>query len=266
MANFRDILRVQGVKARGFGIIPKIVMLDRQLTIEAKAIYSYFCSYAGAGDTAFPGRDKILKDLGIGKDRYYVHRGLLEKYGYLEVEQVMTEKNKFSHNIYTLVDKPIENTQSEPSPENKDTEEKPSPENPDTKNEYTENKDTNINKSFYNQQSSILLSVSQEEKGRLKKQHDYLCGQCQTYLFKDSRDTKLVENAIMDLMYLREVKVKNRTYAHDEIMDKLSGLDFDICYYALDKFREVESETNIKNKAKYFSILLFNAIDEYYAG
>lgn len=104
------------------------------------------------------------------------------------------------------------------------------------------------------------------EKGRLEYEHGCLCEKCQTYLFKDKRDIKLVENAILDLMYLHELKTKNRIYNHLEIIDKLNELDIHICYYAVDKFREVEREIDIRNKSKYFSVLLFNAIDEYYAG
>ncbi len=54
MLKNNDTLHVEGVRSRGFGIIPKLVMQDKRLTGDAKAIYAYFCSYAGAGDTAFP--------------------------------------------------------------------------------------------------------------------------------------------------------------------------------------------------------------------
>ena len=46
---FTDILRVEGINCKGYGIIPKAVMLDQRLTIQAKAIYAYFRSFAGAG-------------------------------------------------------------------------------------------------------------------------------------------------------------------------------------------------------------------------
>jgi hypothetical protein len=42
----QDVLQVQGRMTLGYGIIPKIPMHDPRLTIESKAIYSYFCSYA----------------------------------------------------------------------------------------------------------------------------------------------------------------------------------------------------------------------------
>ena len=99
-----DILQVQGINSKGFGIIPKLVMQDKRLTVEAKAIYAYFCSYAGAGQTAFPGRDKIVSDLGMGVKRYYSHFDLLKEFGYIKVEQVKSKSGKFTRNLYTLMD------------------------------------------------------------------------------------------------------------------------------------------------------------------
>ena len=129
-----DILKVQGRMTRGYGIIPKIPMQDQRLTIEAKAIYSYFCSYAGAGTSAFPSRDKILYDLQIGKDRFYKHFNLLKQHGYIEVTRNTDNTGKFSNNIYTLIE------MIEPCPENKDTDKEPCPCFTDTG-----NKDTKIN-------------------------------------------------------------------------------------------------------------------------
>ena len=37
-----DILRVEGINAKGFGFVPKLVMQDIRLTPEAKCIYAYF--------------------------------------------------------------------------------------------------------------------------------------------------------------------------------------------------------------------------------
>ena len=44
--------------------------MDSVLTPEAKAIYAYLASFAGAGESCFPTRAKILSDLSIGKDVY----------------------------------------------------------------------------------------------------------------------------------------------------------------------------------------------------
>lgn len=96
-----DKLNVSGVNRDGFGIIPKRVMQDQELTIGAKAIYAYFCSYAGAGATCFPTRDKICKDMGISGDTLGKHLKALAKKGYIQIEQVK-DNGRFSHNVYTL--------------------------------------------------------------------------------------------------------------------------------------------------------------------
>jgi len=101
-----DALRLDGINCRGYGIVPKYVMLDKDLTIESKAIYAYFCSYSGAGNCAFPGRDKILADLCMSKDAYYRHYNLLLTNGYITVEQVRNTGSRFVRNIYTLVSRP----------------------------------------------------------------------------------------------------------------------------------------------------------------
>lgn len=103
---FQDQLRVEGVNFKGFGIIPKYVMLDPDLTIEAKTIYAYFCSYAGNGNTTFPSRDKILVDLPMSKDAYYKHFRQLTDQGYITVQQDKGERASFANNVYTLVSNP----------------------------------------------------------------------------------------------------------------------------------------------------------------
>lgn len=152
--NIADILKVEGINAKGFGTIPKLVMKDRRITPEAKSIYAYFKSYAGAGTTAFPKSETIQYDLCMGKSRYYKHYNLLCEFGYLKVDQVKSNKGKFSHNVYTLIEKPsTQNEYTDKKTENGDTQ--PSTQIGYTGNEYTEiqnteNEDIIINKSFKN--------------------------------------------------------------------------------------------------------------------
>ena len=136
-----NILEVKGIHAKGFGTIPKIVMQDRRLTIEAKAIYAYFCSYAGAGSTAFPSVNKIIYDLNMNKDTYYKHLDVLKDCGYVTVTPNRAEGNKFDNNIYTLIFNPVAKVEKE--------EEKPCSQNDHTEKPYshfahTENDHTNI--------------------------------------------------------------------------------------------------------------------------
>lgn len=99
----QDILKIEGINCKGFGVIPKAVMLDLDLSIEAKTIYSYFCSLAGNGTTAFPSRDTIVKHLKISKDFYYKNLKQLIEQGFITVERVGVFPCK---NIYTLINNP----------------------------------------------------------------------------------------------------------------------------------------------------------------
>ena len=48
------------INSKGYGTIPKAAMIDKNLNIYAKALYAYFCSYTGGGDTCFPSRKKFV--------------------------------------------------------------------------------------------------------------------------------------------------------------------------------------------------------------
>lgn len=102
-ANTRDLIKGFSINSAGYGIIPKLVMIDRDLHVTAKAIYAYFCSYTGAGDTCFPSRKKICYDLNIAFETFSKHLKTLITSGYIKVEQIK-ENGKFSHNLYTLCD------------------------------------------------------------------------------------------------------------------------------------------------------------------
>jgi len=134
-----DILRVQGINSKGFGIIAKLAMQDRRLTVQSKAIYAYFCSFAGAGTTAFPSREKIIYDLQISKDTYYKHFNKLKEYGYIQVEQEKKDSGRYTRNIYTL----MENI---PCPKISDTVTEPCPNLPDTEISDTNNNSIKNNK------------------------------------------------------------------------------------------------------------------------
>lgn len=123
-----DKLKVTGVLSQGYGIIPKMLMKDSDLSIEAKAIYAYICSYAGNGDTAFPSVALICSDLGIGEKRFHAHKkGLIEK-GYIKVGQERGTQGKFNRNVYTINSVLMPASAQdvvEPTPQNDPTDEEP---------------------------------------------------------------------------------------------------------------------------------------------
>lgn len=113
----------------GFGIIPKRIMKDTNLNLQAKGIYAYLCSYAGNKETAFPGVDLITHELGISRNTFYKYLKELKDTGYVEVYKERTENGTFEKNIYKLL----------PCPK------KPYMVNPDMEKPYMVNEDTNIN-------------------------------------------------------------------------------------------------------------------------
>ena len=107
----KNIAQLDGIFENGYGIIAKKIMLDENLTIEAKAIYSFLCAYSGAGTTSFPSVEYQYGKLGISKNRYYKHRNILINNGYIKIEkrrQVLEYTDKTKHetwenNLYTIV-------------------------------------------------------------------------------------------------------------------------------------------------------------------
>ncbi len=106
LLNFPDILRLEGVMAKGFGVICKYPMQDTDLDISAKAVYALLCALAGNDHCVFPSRDKIMDWLGMGRGRYTSGMKQLKEQGYIIVEQVKGNASRFAHNSYTIVSNP----------------------------------------------------------------------------------------------------------------------------------------------------------------
>ncbi|MCT4564984.1 MAG: helix-turn-helix domain-containing protein [Maledivibacter sp.] len=284
--NVENVLKIEGVKAKGFGIIPKIAMQDTRLTIEAKAIYSYFCSYAGAGTTAFPSVKKIISDLKISKDRYYKHFDLLKKYGYIKTEQKNTQ-GKFNQNIYILVEKPVEVTEEKTSPQNKETVDTPNPyfkdtgnkdsdrpcpyfthtQIPHTQNPNTENQDSKIN-SLFKINSSLKSSVSQSKEGQAKgltqeevEELNDIFEKAELGLFNNDEKIFVIQ-AIHELYFSNGEKINKTIVSKHEIRNELKKLTLNTIDFALRKFKSTKNTTKIKNPKNYFKVILFNSISE----
>lgn len=144
-----DILRVVGIDSKGYGTFPKLVAKDRRLTIEAKAIYAYFCSYKGVGNSAFPKVTTILHDLCISQQRYLSHFKLLVKYGYIKVEKLRLPNGRWDKNVYELIILVPEPSEEEnrPHPQNNgvDVDNCPHPQNLGVDGSHEDNLTTNNN-------------------------------------------------------------------------------------------------------------------------
>ena len=94
--------QIMNLESKGWGNVPKFAMLDARLTVAAKGIYAYLCSYAGASNTACPKRSTILYELGINSQKYYQHYKLLVELGYVTPIRGTDEKGRFSSSTYVL--------------------------------------------------------------------------------------------------------------------------------------------------------------------
>ncbi len=92
---------VHNINERGYGYIPKLVMQDRRLTIQAKAIYAYYCSYSSGGATYFPTQQRVMADLGVDEKTYLEHFNLLLIHGYISIRQ-QTMPDQSVRNIFTI--------------------------------------------------------------------------------------------------------------------------------------------------------------------
>lgn len=94
-------VEMTGIFSKGYGLAPKMVMQDQNLTIEAKAIYAYMASFAGNGASAFPSINKVCNDLNISKNRFLKHRKKLVDAGYIDIQKKRVD-GKFENNVYML--------------------------------------------------------------------------------------------------------------------------------------------------------------------
>ena len=88
----------------GYGTVTKEAMQNRELSIEAKAIYAYLCSFAGGKDEAWPSISKMLYDLHISENRFRKHFNLLLDYEYIErSRRRFTNSKQWASNVYSIL-------------------------------------------------------------------------------------------------------------------------------------------------------------------
>ncbi|OOM17159.1 hypothetical protein CLSAB_18790 [Clostridium saccharobutylicum] len=93
--------KITGVMSKGYGIMPKMVALDTDLSIESKAIYAFLTSFSGVGQGAFPSIETIIHYLNISENRFLKYRKELINSGYITIEKRYKEGKRTS-NLYIL--------------------------------------------------------------------------------------------------------------------------------------------------------------------
>lgn len=171
----------------GYGIIPKVVMRDKNLSIEAKAIYAYLTAFAGDKKTCYPSRDLMCEELGISINRFTKHLKTLKESGYIKVERIKSGNLK-AKNIYEIIMDERDRCINFRDIENKYHE------NKDIENEYLENEYTNNNS--LNNNSVNNNSINKKEKKKKKTDLDILINEYTSNSF--------LQETIIDFMKMRK--------------------------------------------------------------
>lgn len=136
----------------GYGLVFKRVMKDTNISIEAKALYSYLSAYSGADESAFPSVDLIKHELNIGKHRFLRAKNELISSGYLNVSRKQSN-NIYGSNLYTLFHNP---RQADDRPvDDRPIDGRPVDSQPTTINSSTINNNTNNNQTINNSATDV---------------------------------------------------------------------------------------------------------------
>ena len=84
------------------------VLHDNRLSIEARMLYAYLCSF---DDGVPPSTYQMIRQLGIGKTRFNRYRNELEAFGLIEVENTITSGGGVAK--YSFPDEPVPTAEAE---------------------------------------------------------------------------------------------------------------------------------------------------------
>lgn len=216
----------------GYGLVFKRVMKDKDISIEAKALYSYLSAYAGSDESSFPSVELIKHELNIGKQRYQRARRELEKTGYLQVDRKQNG-NIYGSNLYTLFHNP---RQVDNRPVDSQPVEIQSVDNqPTTINSITNNSITSNSKTINNSATDVTRERFEEwwklyDKKRDKKISFKKFEKClKEHSFEEIMEgTRMYLKTIKDKQYQKDPKtfLHNESYMNDYSDElKSSGLD-----------------------------------------
>ena len=99
-----DQVKIQStsILSDGYGLIPKKITRDKNLTLEAKAIYAYLASFAGANNSCYPGKKMMISELSTTEKRFDKNIKILKEYGYIKVYK-RRNGNRNDSNLYELI-------------------------------------------------------------------------------------------------------------------------------------------------------------------
>ncbi len=80
-------------RSEQYGIVPKDLMMDRRISVTAKAVYAALATF---GRTCFPSAETIAKGLGISRRTFFRAVKELEEAERLEVERRHNKTSLYS--------------------------------------------------------------------------------------------------------------------------------------------------------------------------
>ncbi|MFV0520175.1 MAG: helix-turn-helix domain-containing protein [Lachnospirales bacterium] len=89
---------------KNYGIIPRAIMNDKNISIEAKVVYGYLCMYRKEeqNNVVYPNLSQLQSQLNIGASKVSKSLNILVEQGYMDKKQYKNEQ-KFSSNTYHLL-------------------------------------------------------------------------------------------------------------------------------------------------------------------
>lgn len=90
----------------GFGQVSRNILCDPEISLEAKMIYSYLCSFAGDKNIAFPSESLICHQLKLGRNRFYKYLRELKERNIIKVHKKTKHGSVPVGNVYEITDSP----------------------------------------------------------------------------------------------------------------------------------------------------------------
>lgn len=96
-------LESDSILEKGYGIVSRDIMRDKNISLGAKAIYSYLNSFAGSKGICYPSLDLIRLEMNLSKNTLNKYMKELKEIGLIKVYRLQNEDNNLlSNNIYEI--------------------------------------------------------------------------------------------------------------------------------------------------------------------
>lgn len=157
-----EVVSAEDLSGGGYGNIPKLVMLDNRVSVEAKALYAYICVFSGNSFSAMPSKKTAMYHLNISSNSYAKYGRELEEFGYVARKRIQKD-GKFVGVRFVLA-KSVKTTADETDPHTKisDTMDSPCTKISDTIDSNTKISDTIVSRTINSEANNISSKTKTE--------------------------------------------------------------------------------------------------------